>query len=382
MIDFVGTDYSSIYDDVIAGVEKDIGTLAEGDERKIFMRSFLGVFLSIKNQINDAANQNTLTNSRDENIDVLGKDYYKSTRLKATTAKCGGIAKLSATRTEDTLIEKDKKITSDGILIFKVKNNYTIPAGELECNIELESVSTGSKYNGIDAGELKNIIDPIPYIDSIYNTEVTYGGTDIESDEDYKKRCRLAFESYSVAGPEGAYEYFAYSADNSITDVLVYSPAPCRVKILALVDNGQIPSAEIMQKIYYACSPREVRPLTDLVEVGYPTEHTYNIELTYYLDKNFSEYEGKWRKSIEGKNFNFSDGAIRDFINWQSQKIGQSINKDELQYKIQNAASYLVKNKSISGVRQINITSPTSEELLNTEVARIGTITVNYGGLQ
>ena len=53
-----------------------------------------------------------------------------------------------------------------------------------------------------------------------------------------------------------------------------------------------------------------------------------------------------------------------------------------MQYKIQNAASYLVENKSISGVRVINITSPTSEELLNTEVARIGTITVNYGGLQ
>lgn len=383
MIKFVETDSEKIYNDVIKTVEEELGeTLAEGDQRKIFIQGLMPVIVGIKNDINDTANQNLLEFARDEKLDSIAEDYHDTTRLLATESICEGIAKLSEAQTEDIPIPSGTKVTPDGIAMFKVKEKVVIPAGEIEVSVNLISISTGEKYNGYKPGEINKIVDPIPYVSEIYNTENSNSGSDLESDEDYKKRARLELESNSTAGPTGAYEYFAYTADNSISFVKVRSPEPGTVKILATVDYGEIPSQETFDKIYEKCSARDVRPLTDKVITGSPSVTNYNIELTYYLDKNLDIYEGKWRKAIEGTNFDYTEGAIKDYILWQQSEIGKSISPDELKYKIQDAASYEVEGKKISGVRRIVMTSPVFTNLNEEDLAKVDTITVTYGGME
>lgn len=77
-------------------------------------------------------------------------------------------------------------------------------------------------------------------------------------------------------------------------------------------------------------------------------EVEYDIELTYYLDKNFSSEESIYRKKVEGDNLDLSNGAIRDYINWQQSMLGNPINPDELRYRIQDAATYSVLSNDIS----------------------------------
>ena len=379
-INFVNINAETVYEEIVRNIESDLGEkLHEGDEKKLFIKSLMPIIMALKNDINDTANQNFLENSREEKTDAIANSYFDTKRLKPTKASCSGKAVLSEVQKKDILIPSGTKITSDGIRIFEIKENYIVKAGQKEVDVKLVSTSTGEKYNGILAGKI-NHIDPIAYVSEIYNTEISKEGSDIEDDKSYRERARLEMESKSCAGPEGAYEYYAYSADNSISAVKVVSPLPGTVRILVVVDNGESPSDEILKKVYDECSPRDRRPLTDKVETGTPEIVEYDIDLTYYLDKNFPTYEGKWRKAIEGENFDYESGAIRTFINWQQEDIGRSINVEELKFQILNSATYEADNRTLSGVRKLIINSPGYDNIEEIQLAKVKNINVTYGG--
>lgn len=380
-INFVDINAETVYEEIVRNVESDLGEkLHEGDEKKLFIKSLMPIIMALKNDINDTANQNFLENARDEKTDAIANSFFDTNRLKATKASCNGKAVLSEVQKKDILIPSGTKITSDGIRIFKIKEDYIVKAGQKEVDVKLISASTGEKYNGIEIGKINHIIDPIAYVSQIYNTEISKEGSDIEDDKSYRERARLEMESKSCAGPEGAYEYYAYSADNSISAIKVVSPSPGTVRILVVVDNGEIPSDEILKKVYDECSPRDRRPLTDNVETGTPEIVEYDIELTYYLDKNFPTYEGKWRKAIEGENFDYESGAIKTFINWQQEDIGRSINVEELKFQILNSATYEADNRTLSGVRKLIINSPGYDNIEEIQLAKVKNINVTYGG--
>ena len=380
-INFVNINAETVYEEIVRNIESDLGEkLHEGDEKKLFIKSLMPIIIALKNDINDTANQNFLENSREEKTDAIANSYFDTKRLKPTKASCSGKAVLSEVQKKDILIPSGTKITSDGIRIFEIKENYIVKAGQKEVDVKLVSTSTGEKYNGILAGKINHIIDPIAYVSEIYNTEISKEGSDIEDDKSYRERARLEMESKSCAGPEGAYEYYAYSADNSISAVKVVSPSPGTVRILVVVDNGESPSDEILKKVYDECSPRDRRPLTDKVETGTPEIVEYDIDLTYYLDKNFPTYEGKWRKAIEGENFDYESGAIRTFINCQQEDIGRSINVEELKFQILNSATYEADNRTLSGVRKLIINSPGYDNIEEIQLAKVKNINVTYGG--
>jgi phage-related baseplate assembly protein len=356
--------------------------LNDGDERNLFLHSLAPIIIGLYNSINDTGNQNLLRFARDEKLTSLAEDLYSTHRLEATKSFCKGVAKLSEVQTQDVFVKAGTKVTPDGELMFLIRDDTVIKAGQTQTDVTLIAAETGEKYNGFLPGKINHIVDPISYVSEINNTEISASGSDVENDESYRQRARLYMESLSVAGPEGAYEYYALSADNSISSIKITSPSPGVVRIYALVDNGEIPSQEILDKIYNAVSSKDRRPLTDKVEVTIPEVASYNIELTYYLDKNFPIKEGEWRKCIEGEKLDYSSGAIRDFIKWQQSDIGKAINPDELKYFIQNAASFEVEGTKITGVRRLEVTSPVHTIISENQVAKAVNITINYGGME
>ncbi|EJO5349081.1 baseplate J/gp47 family protein [Clostridium botulinum] len=383
-INFVETDATKIYTEIINEFEKAYGdTLYPADERRIFLQQCLPIIVGIKNNINDSAKQNLLRYARDEKLDALGEDIFNTERLEPQYASCIGVAKLTAIQNIDIPILAGTRITPEGNLYFKVKEDVIIPAGTLENKVILDAVEPGSKFNNFLPGQIKNIVDPTPFVESIINTSISTGGADTEGHERYRERCRLAPESYSTAGPDGAYEYWAKTASQNIFDVKIISPSPGTVRIVPLLKDGEIPDKNILDKVFSICSSRDKRPLTDKVEVISPTEVTYNIELTYYLDINHQTEELKFRKYIEGEKLDCKEGAVRDYINWQKEKLGLTINPDELRFRIQSAATYTtVENKVYTAVRRVVVNSPNFIDIKDIEVAKVGTIVVNYGGLE
>lgn len=383
LINFVEIVPQKVLDDMFNTVESYLGIkLADGDERNLFLHALAPIIIGQNSKINDTANQNLLRYARDDKLDALAEDIYNTKRLSATKSFCKGIAKLSQVQTQDVQIKAGTKVTPDGELNFLIRDNAIIQAGQTQTEVILIASETGEKYNGFLPNKINYIVDPISFVSEIYNTEISASGSDTEEDEKYRQRARLFMESLSTAGPDGAYEYYAMSVDNSITSVKITSPSPGVVRIYALVDNGEIPSQEILDKIYNACSSKDKRPLTDKVETAVPEVVNYNIELTYYLDKNFPVKESEWRKLIEGEKLDYTDGAIRDFIKWQQSDIGKAVNPDELKYFIQNAAGFEVENIKISGVRRLEVVSPTHASVGENQVAKVLNIKVTYGGME
>nr|WP_322020230.1 baseplate J/gp47 family protein [Clostridium butyricum] len=200
-INFVNINAETVYEEIVRNIESDLGEkLHEGDEKKLFIKSLMPIIMALKNDINDTANQNFLENSREEKTDAIANSYFDTKRLKPTKASCSGKAVLSEVQKKDILIPSGTKITSDGIRIFEIKENYIVKAGQKEVDVKLVSTSTGEKYNGILAGKINHIIDPIAYVSEIYNTEISKEGSDIEDDKSYRERARLEMESKSCAG--------------------------------------------------------------------------------------------------------------------------------------------------------------------------------------
>lgn len=89
----------------------------------------------------------------------------------------------------------------------------------------------------------------------------------LESDTALRQRVQLAPHSFSVAGPELAYVYWARSADGDVADATAVSPTPGQVVVTVLSASGNgVPGAGVLDAVRDVLTG-PVRPLTDEVIV-------------------------------------------------------------------------------------------------------------------
>jgi len=108
-----------------------------------------------------------------------------------------------------------------------------------------------------------------------------------EADEVYRQRLAIAPESWSVAGPVGAYVFWGLSASADVLDIAVYSEdegvclAP-RVRVVLLakagVDEDEI--AAMQTAVRAALRRADIRPLADLVNVELATALPFDLTVT------------------------------------------------------------------------------------------------------
>jgi phage-related baseplate assembly protein len=99
---------------------------------------------------------------------------------------------------------------------------------------------------------------------------------DDESDESYRSRLQSSLEGLSNAGNDGSYEFYAKSADSSIKDVFVDSPAPVEIDVYLLgYDGDGAVSESLTDQVDQYIEPK--RPLTDLVNVYSAEIVTYSV---------------------------------------------------------------------------------------------------------
>ena len=105
----------------------------------------------------------------------------------------------------------------------------------------------------------------------------------LESDVDFRRRIQIAPESFSVAGPEGAYIFHALSAHPQVLDASATSPSPGEVvvTVLSRVDDGEADPA-LLEAVAAALTADSVRPLTDHVSVQGAEIIPYTVQATVY----------------------------------------------------------------------------------------------------
>lgn len=255
------------------------------------------------------------------------------------------------------------RVTNGDSIYFQTTVYAEVAAGDTYVDVKAECTDVGIEGNDLVAGQLSILVDPIPYVESVANTDTSSGGTDLEEDESLAERVFLAPSSYSVAGSQDAYIYWAKTYNTAIGSVVVTSPNPCEVKIYILMDDGTIPGSGVVSGLQDFLSATTIRPLTDQVEVLTPTAETFNVALTYYINRSDSAQAAAIQSAVSE--------AVDDYILWQTTDIGKDINPSELIRRVIDA-----------GAKRVVVTAPTFTTVTATKVAQLGTKTVTYGGLE
>lgn len=284
------------------------------------------------------------------------------TRLPAKPAVVTVRFSISEARTSATSIPAGTRVKS-GDVFFHTDAYAEISAGSTYVDVTCTCDTNGTAGNGFIAGDISTLVDSVPYISSVANTETSSGGAEIEDDEDMADRVYLAPSGYSTAGPMDAYEYHVREFNPSIGSVKVVSPSPCVVNIYVLMDDGSIPSLAIRTAIQNHLSSVNIRPLTDNVSVLAPGTSSFNIELTYYINRSDQNKAASIQEEVES--------AVDDFIEWQTRTVGRDINPSELESLIMDA-----------GAKRVVITYPVFTVVGDTNIPRLGTSSVIYGGLE
>lgn len=123
--------------------------------------------------------------------------------------------------------------------------------------------------------------------DDLANLGLFFGVTKVEgeTEESFRKRIVLAPEGFSTAGPVGAYQFHAVSADPvGIKDVAVLNPRPGQILLVvqAAAGNG-VPGPDLLARVLTAVNREEVIPHTDMVSVVPVKVRTYAIDAGLFL---------------------------------------------------------------------------------------------------
>lgn len=372
-INFVNTDTEKVKELIINLYSEITGRiLSDADPVKLFLLTITYIEVLLLNVINYTGKQNLLKYATGNFLDELG--YLIDTeRLTATSAKTTIKITLSSIFTKDTVIPAGIRVSPDGEIYFATDSVLIIGAGKKEGTISATCTQLGTIGNGFLPGQIKIIIDPNPYVQSMENTTTSEGGSEIESDDVYRERIHNSPEKFSVAGPDGAYEFWARSASALIEDVRVVSPVPGNVDIYTILKGGELPQQEILDKIYNICNDKKIRPLTDHVFVKTPEVIQYDINVTYYVHINNQYKLTEISTAVEN--------AVNNFVLWTKSKIGRDINITELHSRILAA-----------GVKRVDIKIPQYTQILegdNTkkivdpvQLAVAENITITYGGIE
>lgn len=354
MIQFVETDAEKIISNMVTQFENALGvTLQPSDERRIFLNQLAQFIVLLRAENNNTGNQVLLRYARDEALDEIGK-MLGVERIPSRPAQCD--LKFTVSVNTGVTIPKGTRATPDGNIYFATDSDLFIPNGSTEGVVKASSTVESAAHNGFGIGQIRYIVDNVPYLQSVENTSVSGGGADREDDESLRERIRLAPESFSTAGCVDGYKYWAKTAHTDVGDITVHSPSAGEVDIYFLKADGTLPDEtedkEIFDAVLASVSADDRRPLTDLVTVKAPKTQTYSIKFTCYVAKEDLD-------NFEQIKTNIQD-AVEKYKSWQREKIGRDINPDRLRSVLY-----------VAGASRIEMTSPTYKKLDDTTVASL-----------
>lgn len=186
-------------------------------------------------------------------------------------------------------------------------------------------------------------------------TEAVY-----ESDSAFRLRIQSAFEGLSVAGPTGAYEYFAKSASGKVADAKATSPSPAVVVVSVLSTEGDgTPDPALLATVNKALSADDKRPVADRLTVQAAEIVNYHINAVLYL------YPGPESEPIRTA----AEDALRSWISQQG-RIGRDV-----------ARSAIMAALHVQGVQRVELPEPVSDIVIDdTQAARCESFTITVGG--
>jgi phage-related baseplate assembly protein len=321
---YARVDTSEVEDSVVSIVEAILKvTLYPADPLRLFLSS-LATIIAMQNAELDYNNKmNLLRYSRGVFLDHLGA-FLHVFRLDEFPAKTTLKFKLQIPRAIPTTIPLGTRATTDSKIFFATDSILVIPAGDLYGEISATCLTYGISGNGIIKGKIDKIVDLIPGVDSVENTDITTGGSNLEDDESFRLRIHLAPASFSTAGSTLSYVYWALTAHGNISDVSVISPLPVVINVFVMLKGGVIPDADgaEIKAVIEILNETQHRPLSDFVAV-YPINHEpVDYSIQWFITSSQATQFNEINERIKT--------AVKEYEAWQVERAGRDIVPDRL----------------------------------------------------
>lgn len=235
---FVSSDSDGIVSELISKYEEITEhTLHPGDPERIFLAWVASVIVQERVNQNYIGNQNLPSRAEGENLDALGEWIYALKRRPEQPARCVERFTISEAQSTAILIPKGTRVTDTSkSLIWFTTEDALVEIGSTTADVEIQCETPGAIGNGYAAGQINTLIDvdSVLYYRSCTNTNETDGGAGRDSDDTYFEMMRASLDSFSTAGPKGAYEFWAKSVSNEIADVKAILPRFAREETLTV----------------------------------------------------------------------------------------------------------------------------------------------------
>ncbi len=361
-IDFIDTDTEIIVNNLIKSYEEESGDiLYPADPKRLFLFWIAKILAHERVIINETAKQNIPRYAKGEFLDAICEMFGDVKRLDKQFARATFEFTISAPQESVIVINAGTRISVDGELMFYTLEDAEIKIGETTTEALAKANKAGTIGNGFIPGQITEIIDIFPFYESVKNITTSDGGADEESDVALYERLKDSTDAYSTAGPERAYIYHTKSASSLVGDVSVRREGPGEVGIRIITNTGEIPSEELINLVQNTLDKGEVRPLTDKVIVKAPEIISFNVDITYYTPRNMASEKSK----------EIIETVVKNYIKWQTEKLGRDINP-----------SYLISMLMNTGIKRVEVRSPTFKVLQKNEVAKLSGKNIINGGVE
>lgn len=377
-IDFAEKDPAVIVTEVIADYEAAFNTLtgiakrlAPGDPVRLFLLVVCHWLSHQRTIIDFTGKMNLLKYARDSYLDNLAALYGdRALRLQAQPATTTLRFTLTAPLATHATIPGGTLCQAPNGVVFETVADATIQSALLYVDVDATAIAAGTVGNGFAPGQITSIINwNQPFGVSVTNTVPTTGGSDPETDEQYRYRIWLAIESFSTCGPSEAYEFWALSAHPSIMQVVVHS-APAiagEVWLYPLLRGGVLPAVDgsdnILALVQESCSRDDRRPVTDYVTAKRATQFVYTLNVDYYVLQSNAVLLGSIQAAVQQ--------AALDWIEWQHSAIARDINGSELTRRMLEAGAKRVVINSpapsfqVMNFDQLAVHDPNIDPIIN-----------------
>ncbi|HDT4824726.1 TPA: baseplate J/gp47 family protein [Escherichia coli] len=182
----------------------------------------------------------------------------------------------------------------------------------------------------------------------------------LEDDTALRLRAQSAFDGLSVAGPTGAYEYFARSASGHVADARASSPAPAEVVVAVLSTEGDgTADAALLATVTAALSAEDVRPVGDRLTVQAAEIVRYRIEARLFF------YPGPESEPV----LNAAESSLNTWLGEQG-RIGKDV-----------ARSAIMAALHVQGVQRVELVQPAADIVISdTQAAYCEGSAITEGG--
>ncbi len=293
----VDDDLAKVLADTIADYEARSGkVLQPAHIERLLINTYAYREMLVRKAFNEAYRQQHPRFATGLMLDLCGDDV-NTPRLEASAARCT-IRFSAALSGGKTAFIPVGTLVSVGEVSFATVEAGTLTATRTTLDLQAVCTQSGAVGNGWSAGQINTLSPEFSGLEvKAANITVPTGGADVESDDAYRERILLAPESFSVAGPVGAYEYFARRVNPTICDVYVDNlktdagePIGGQVQVTVLTKNG-LPSEELLSEVRKALSGARARPLCDTVTVSapVPVDYALDAELVLFTGVNAAE---------------------------------------------------------------------------------------------